>query len=112
MPQWDFLDLLADAAEEEPTFTLRRNAEVVELLRDGGRVAGVRYRDRTDGAEHELRADLTVACDGRGSAVRAAAGLRPRSFGVPMDVWWFRLPRHDGRPGGRGGPVLQPGTSW
>ena len=46
VPQWDFLDLLADAAEEEPTFTLRRNAEVVGLLRDGDRVAGVRYRDR------------------------------------------------------------------
>jgi len=44
-----------------------------------------------------------VACDGRGSAVRAAAGLRPRSFGVPMDVWWFRLPRHeDDPPGGVG----------
>src|SRR5687767_12190347 len=33
VPQWDFLDLLADAAAEEPTFTLVRNAEVVGLLR-------------------------------------------------------------------------------
>jgi 2-polyprenyl-6-methoxyphenol hydroxylase-like FAD-dependent oxidoreductase len=105
VPQWDFLDLVADAAEEEPTFTLRRNAEVVGLLRDGGRVSGVRYRDRTDGTEHELRASLTVACDGRGSAVRAAAGLRPRSFGVPMDVWWFRLPRHEGDPAGGVGRI-------
>ncbi len=95
VPQWDFLDLVADAAEEEPTFTLRRNTEVIGLLHDGPRVAGVRYRDRTDGSEHELRASLTVGCDGRGSAVRAAAGLTPRSFGVPIDVWWFRLPRRD-----------------
>jgi 2-polyprenyl-6-methoxyphenol hydroxylase-like FAD-dependent oxidoreductase len=103
VPQWDLLDLLADSAEEEPTFTLRRNAEARELLWDGGRVAGVRYVDRETGAEHELRASVTVACDGRGSAVRAAAGLRPRSFGVPMDVWWFRLPRHeDDPPGGVG----------
>ena len=79
---------------------MRRNAEARELLYDGHRVAGVRYIDRTDGAEHELRASLTVACDGRGSAVRAAAGLRPRAFGVPMDVWWFRLPRHDDDPPG------------
>jgi 2-polyprenyl-6-methoxyphenol hydroxylase-like FAD-dependent oxidoreductase len=100
VPQWDFLDLVADAAEEEPTFTLRRDAEVVGLLRDGGRISGVRYRDRTDGSEHELRAGLTVACDGRGSAVRDAAGLVPRSFGVPMDVWWFRLPRRDDDPAG------------
>jgi 2-polyprenyl-6-methoxyphenol hydroxylase-like FAD-dependent oxidoreductase len=105
VPQWDFLDLVADAAEEEPTFTLRRNAEVIGLLHDGPRIAGVRYRDRTDGSEHELRASLTVACDGRGSAVRAAAGLRPRSFGVPIDVWWFRLPRHGTDPAGGVGRV-------
>ena len=100
VPQWDLLDLLADAAGEEPTFTLRRNAEARELLYDGHRVAGVRYVDRETGAEHELRASVTVACDGRGSTVRAAAGLRPRSFGVPMDVWWFRLPRRDDDPPG------------
>jgi 2-polyprenyl-6-methoxyphenol hydroxylase-like FAD-dependent oxidoreductase len=100
VPQWDLLDLLADAAEEEPAFTLRRNAEVTGLLREGGRVTGVRYTDRTDGSVHELRATLTVACDGRGSAVRAAAGLAPRAFGVPMDVWWFRLPRHADDPAG------------
>ena len=103
VPQWDLLDLLASVAEGEPTFTLRRNAEAVDLLWDGSRVAGVRYRDRETGVEHELRASVTVACDGRGSTVRAAAGLRPRSFGVPMDVWWFRLPRHaDDPPGGVG----------
>lgn len=100
VPQWDFLDLIADAAHTEPTFSLRRNAEVVGLLREDGRVAGVRYRDRIDDTVHELRAGLTVACDGRGSAVRAAAGLVPRSFGVPMDVWWFRLPRRDADPVG------------
>jgi 2-polyprenyl-6-methoxyphenol hydroxylase-like FAD-dependent oxidoreductase len=105
VPQWDFLDLVADAAEAEPTFTLRRNAEAVDLLHDDGRVAGVRYRDRTDGTEHELRASLTVACDGRGSAVREAAGLRTHSFGVPMDVWWFRLPRHAGDPVGGVGRI-------
>ncbi|MBW0093015.1 FAD-dependent oxidoreductase [Pseudonocardia sp. KRD-184] len=100
VPQWDFLDMLADSAAEEPAFSLRRNAEVVDLLREGDRITGVRYADRTDGSEHELRADLTVACDGRGSAVRAAARLRPRTFGVPMDVWWFRLPRRDTDPVG------------
>ena len=100
VPQWDLLNLLADAAQAEPTFGLRHNAEVTELLREGERIAGVRFTDRTDGSVHELRADLTVACDGRGSTARTAAELVPRSFPVPMDVWWFRLPRHAGDPAG------------
>jgi 2-polyprenyl-6-methoxyphenol hydroxylase-like FAD-dependent oxidoreductase len=100
VPQWNLLDLLADTAAAEPTFTLRRNAEVTDLLREGDRVVGVRFTDRTDGTVHELRAGLTVACDGRGSAVRAAAGLVPRASAAPMDVWWFRLPRHGDDPAG------------
>ena len=91
VPQWDLLDLLAEAAQAEPTFTLRTCHEVTGLLRDGSRIAGVRYTS-PDG-EGELRADLTVACDGRGSLVRQEAGLTPREFPVPFDVWWFRLPR-------------------
>ena len=105
VPQWDLLDLLADAGATEPTFTLRRNAEVTDLLREGDRIVGARFTDRTDGSVHDVRAALTVACDGRGSAVRAAAGLRSRAFGVPMDVWWFRLPRHTDDPEGGVGRV-------
>lgn len=101
VPQWDFLEMLAAEAQREPSFTLLRNAEVTGLLTERGRVAGVRYRDRAQPAdERELRATLTVACDGRGSTVRASAGLRPREFGVPMDVCWFRLPRREGDPVG------------
>jgi 2-polyprenyl-6-methoxyphenol hydroxylase-like FAD-dependent oxidoreductase len=109
VPQWDLLELLARTAAAEPTFALRRNAEVVGLLRASGgsdsAVTGVRYRDRTDGGEHLLAADLTVACDGRDSAVRRSAGLRPRVFGVPMDVEWFRLPREPDDPAGLVGRV-------
>jgi 2-polyprenyl-6-methoxyphenol hydroxylase-like FAD-dependent oxidoreductase len=99
VPQWDFLDLLADSAADEPTFRLIMHAEAVGLLRDGNRVTGVRYRDQ-DGAVHELATSLVVAADGRGSVVRESAGLRPRSFGAPIDVQWFRLPRHADDPAG------------
>jgi len=105
VPQWDFLDLLAAAAHDEPTFTLRRNADVTGLIRERGRIAGVCYLDRTDHTEHQLGASLTVACDGRGSTVRTAAGLVPRSFGVPIDVWWFRMPRRPDDPEGGVGRV-------
>src|SRR6202022_2316271 len=92
VPQWDFLELLATAAEEEPTFTLMRSSEVLgPLLRDG-RVVGVRYRS-VDGETREMHATLTVACDGRSSTLRSSMGLTPRSFGAPMDVGGFRLPR-------------------
>jgi 2-polyprenyl-6-methoxyphenol hydroxylase-like FAD-dependent oxidoreductase len=95
VPQWDLLDLLADAAAVEPTFTLRRSTEVTDLRRDAaGRVTGVAYRT-ADGATGELAADLTVACDGRGSTVRARAGLQVVDFPCPMDAWWFRLPRRE-----------------
>ena len=55
-----------------------------------------------------MHADLTVACDGRDSTVRSAVGLKPHSFGAPMDVWWFRLPRQPGDPRGLAG-VLRAG---
>jgi 2-polyprenyl-6-methoxyphenol hydroxylase-like FAD-dependent oxidoreductase len=94
VPQWDFLDLLAEAGREEPTFELRMGVEATGLLREHGRVVGVRYREAGN-SEGELRAALTVACDGRTSDIPAASGLRVREFGVPLDVWWFRLPRRE-----------------
>lgn len=96
-PQWDFLDLLADAARAYPNFSLRMRSEATALLRDGnGRVSGVQARD-PDG-ELEINADLVIACDGRGSTLRDAAGLTVETFGSPMDVLWFRLPRESSDP--------------
>jgi 2-polyprenyl-6-methoxyphenol hydroxylase-like FAD-dependent oxidoreductase len=91
VPQWDLLNLLAEAAKAEPSFTLQMKTEVTGLLREGGKVTGVRYQG-PDGPG-ELRAELTVACDGRWSIARHEAGLRAREFPVNFDVWWFRLPR-------------------
>ncbi|SMD20984.1 FAD-dependent oxidoreductase [Kibdelosporangium aridum] len=102
VPQWDFLDLLADAGKQEPTYTLRMNTEVTGLLKEGDRITGVRYRTK-DGEEGELHADLTVACDGRTSLLRREAGLVPEEFPVPLDAWWFRLPRREEETGEVGG---------
>ncbi|MGH3557995.1 MAG: FAD-dependent monooxygenase, partial [Mycobacterium sp.] len=92
MPQWDFLDFLAEKASAYPEFTLIRNAEVKDLIIDGDRVAGVCT------PELEVRAELVVAADGRTSAVRAAAGLEIARAHSPMDVLWFRLKWRPGDP--------------
>ncbi|MGQ4597823.1 FAD-dependent oxidoreductase [Nocardia sp. R6R-6] len=99
VPQWDLLDLLARAAEAEPSFRLRMNTEATDLMWLDGRVGGVAYRT-PGGATGVIEADLTVACDGRGSVLRSAAGLPTRKWSTPMDVWWFRLPRTEIDPAG------------
>lgn len=92
MPQWDFLDFIAEKASAYPEFTLLRNAEVTGLVFDGNRVTGVRTPDL------EVRSELVIAADGRKSAVRAAAGLQTAAAHSPMDVLWFRLKWRPGDP--------------
>jgi 2-polyprenyl-6-methoxyphenol hydroxylase-like FAD-dependent oxidoreductase len=104
IPQWDLLDLLAEVGKQEPTFTLRMNTEATSLVWEGGRVNGVRYRT-ADGETGELRATITVACDGRNSMVRELPELGLHEFPCPMDAWWFRLPRRDTDPEGLVGSI-------
>ena len=96
MPQWDFLNFLADHGKAYPAFHLRMRTEAVDLIEDGGRVAGVRAV--TPDGPLEVRAALTVGCDGRHSTVCARAGLPGEDLGAPMDVLWFRLPKKPGDP--------------
>ncbi|MCR5872317.1 MULTISPECIES: FAD-dependent oxidoreductase [unclassified Sphingomonas] len=88
MPQWEFLDFVADAARSFPTFELRMNARVDGLVERDDRVEGVRLA----GGE-TVEARLVIAADGRGSVLRAAAGLPLRDLGAPIDVFWFRVPK-------------------
>lgn len=95
LPQWDLLELLASEAANYPGFTLLRSHEVVDLIRtEDGTVAGV-VASGPDNAKVEVRAKVTVACDGRHSTVRDRLGLQPHNFGVPSDVLWFRIPRRE-----------------
>src|SRR4051812_38376304 len=87
MPQWEFLDFVAEAARDYPGFRLEMEAEATGLLIERGRVEGVRLRERA------VRARLTIAADGRGSVLRAAAGLKVEDLGAPIDVLWFRVPK-------------------
>ena len=96
MPQWDFLDFLADCARRYPSFSLWMRAEAQALIEESGRVVGLEVM--TAEGKRDVRADLVVGADGRHSLVRAHAGLPVREFGAPMDVLWFRLSRRPGDP--------------
>ena len=97
MPQWDFLDFLAEQGKQFPTFRLVTQTEVTDLLVDNGGVVGVRAK--TSEGCLDIKADLVVAADGRHSAVRQLAELEVIDLGAPMDVLWMRLSRLEGGPG-------------
>jgi len=96
MPQWDFLNFLAEHAARYPKFNLMMEAEVTGLVQEPGQVIGVHAN--TPKETVEVRADLVVAADGRNSIVREKAGLKVKEFGAPMDVLWFRLSRSPDDP--------------
>ncbi|HJT50672.1 MAG TPA: FAD-dependent oxidoreductase [Nitrosospira sp.] len=91
MPQWDFLNFLADKATRYPTFRLQMNAQVTGFITEGNTVTGIQAE--TSQGPLRVHAPLVIGADGRHSTVRECAGLRGLEFGAPMDVLWFRLSR-------------------
>jgi 2-polyprenyl-6-methoxyphenol hydroxylase-like FAD-dependent oxidoreductase len=96
MPQWDFLNFIAEKAKSYPNFHLRMESGVVELIEENGRVAGVRAT--TPQGPLEVRAELTIGADSRHSIVRVKAGLEVLDLGAPIDVLWMRVSRRPADP--------------
>ena len=96
MPQWEFLNFLAQEAAKFPEFTLMTRTEAVDLVTESGRVTGV-WTTTPDG-DVSIEADLVIAADGRKSVLRERAGLAVRDLGAPIDVLWMRLPRRPDDP--------------
>ena len=96
MPQWDFLNFLAEQGTRYPKFELRMQTRAAGLVEESGRVVGVLAT--TPEGPLEVRADLVVGADGRHSVVREKAGLKVEELGAPMDVLWFRLSRRPDDP--------------
>lgn len=97
MPQWDFLNFLAEHGAKYSTFNLIMEAEVTELIETKGKITGVKIKH--DDSFCTVTADLIVAADGRRSIVRQHAGFAIQELGAPMDVLWFRIPRKASDPG-------------
>ena len=96
MPQWDFLNFLAEKAKRFPTFALHMQHEVVDLLFDNNRVIGVRVK--ASEGERNFRADLVIGADGRHAVTHERADLELEEFGAPIDVLWMRLSKREGDP--------------
>jgi 2-polyprenyl-6-methoxyphenol hydroxylase-like FAD-dependent oxidoreductase len=96
MPQWDFLNFLADRGRRYPTFHLMMQTDGIGLIEDANRVTGVRAT--TPDGEVEIAAKLVVGADGRHSTVRDLAGFVVDDLGAPMDVLWMRIPKHADDP--------------
>ena len=109
MPQWDFLDFLAEKGRRYPSFHLRMQAEVTDLVEEGEKVIGVRAS--TPSGAIEVRADLVVGTDGRHSTVRERAGLSVINLGAPMDVLWMRISQKPGDDDQRLGHSSPAGSS-
>jgi 2-polyprenyl-6-methoxyphenol hydroxylase-like FAD-dependent oxidoreductase len=88
MPQWDFLNFLRESGKRFPSLQVMMNANALDLIRSDDAIAGVKA-DTPEGPV-QIRADLTIGCDGRHSMVREKAGLEVEEIGAPMDVLWFR----------------------
>jgi 2-polyprenyl-6-methoxyphenol hydroxylase-like FAD-dependent oxidoreductase len=87
MPQWELLDFLAGEARKLPNFELRMGTEATGLIVENNRALGV-TTNRGD-----VRADLTIAADGRDSVLREGARLKRHDLGAAIDVFWFRIPK-------------------
>jgi 2-polyprenyl-6-methoxyphenol hydroxylase-like FAD-dependent oxidoreductase len=96
MPQWEFLNFIAEKAKAYPGFHLRMEIEATDLLIENGKVAGVRAKSQNGAVE--VRADLTIGADGRRSIVREKAGFAVLDLGAPIDVLWMRVTREDSDP--------------
>jgi 2-polyprenyl-6-methoxyphenol hydroxylase-like FAD-dependent oxidoreductase len=97
MPQWDFLNFLAERGKRYPNFQRCMNTEATGMLWSGGRVIGVQAK--TPGGSLRVESDLVVGADGRGSVIRKEAGLEVTDLGAPMDALWMRLPKSPTDPG-------------
>ena len=91
LPQPVFLNYMVSHTHKYPGFRLVFGATVVDLLRQGGAIQGVKYRVGDE--EYTLRSTLVIGADGRQSRLRQLIGEEPIRNAPPMDVLWMRLPR-------------------
>ena len=96
MPQWDFLNFIAEQAAKHPSFHLLRETKAISLIEEDNTIKGLKAESKT--GPIEIRAKLTVGADGRHSTIRDQAKLPVEDLGAPMDVFWMKISRRETDP--------------
>ncbi len=113
LPQWDFLNFIADQARRYPHFHLMMATKASRVIERDGRIVGLQAESSGSAyagdGQLEIECDLVVAADGRHTTVRESAGLATEDLGAPMDVLWFRLSRDPTRENAVTGGYIRPG---
>jgi 2-polyprenyl-6-methoxyphenol hydroxylase-like FAD-dependent oxidoreductase len=91
------LDAALVATARDAGAEVREGARVTDLVWDGTRVTGVRWRDG-DGSERELRAPLVIGADGRRSTVAQLVGAERPPRACASGRACFYAYWQDGRP--------------
>jgi 2-polyprenyl-6-methoxyphenol hydroxylase-like FAD-dependent oxidoreductase len=76
----------------------QRGVKVKRVLRDNGRVVGVRARDLSNGTERDILAEWTVGDDGAHSIIRRDCGLPMTIARLPLDPLGLRFDWPAGLP--------------
>jgi len=92
VPQWEFLDFLAEHGRRYDGFQLVMRAEAFELTDHDGQITGLRAQ--TPDGPIDIEAELVVGADGRSSTIRDLARLQVQDIGAPIDALWIRLSKH------------------
>ncbi|HEY2250132.1 MAG TPA: FAD-dependent monooxygenase [Planctomycetaceae bacterium] len=71
---------------------VERGVEVVGLLKEAGRVVGVRARSAVGGTDREIAARWTIGDDGGHSVVRRECGIAMSVRSLPIDLLSFGFP--------------------
>jgi 2-polyprenyl-6-methoxyphenol hydroxylase-like FAD-dependent oxidoreductase len=90
------LQMLESEAGRYPGFRLEVGVTMRELLRENGRVCGVRAGSAEGGREY--LADLVIGADGRHATTRKQSGFPELAAPQHYDIVWLKLPYTDAYP--------------
>ena len=89
IPQWDFLNYIAGAAQQFPSFHLHMETDATDVIWENGRAVGVRAQHKDEA--FDFRSELVIGADGRHSTIRDTMAPEIEALAAPFDVLWFKL---------------------